>query len=1087
MTDTKSGHVRLKFDPNEGLPAGVPREMGFRLIEQRDGSYAYRAFDDASRHLVSQVQREGFDIDPQTLKITYVKNDWSGGFGAHRQRVGDNRPAFTRGVDHSHKHPILAPREYTMGVDAAQDALPERVTAFIEFDGTGSVLTYVAIYGRKVYKVDNWGTLGEAYLTEVFEHSDGAAILRDFVVYKDTLYVAAGPTAAYAYTTDGAAWTESNRVGDDAKADGWFVINNILHKNNVPNAHYQTTDGRNGATAWQGVDEIGDSSGDIQQMVGIDSNLYFAKDEGFGSLSRSANIDDLFPELQKVRNVGNGWHSFVWHKGMFYPTFFGGLYVFKEGRPYSVAPAHQIERTLETNPAYHGIFVGRIRAMTGSTDQLYAEMIRASDSRHRILMLQENAGGPPPFGYVWRTLMDLDTDVSDELFISSGSTSGPILMATMEAYRNYFIAYWTLPAGPDPLQDSRMRYTPSGVLYDPWLDMGCPTTPKRWDSVEIEAYAPSSTTIDVKAIGGDGSIGMNQTITVGPGTTTGILRFVKGFFAKRARFEYTLRTDDATETPALISVRIIAFALPPPVRMWEFSADAAGAGATWGAATQKAIRSFLDEMRQAQYPLLWTDLFQREWPVISIPPPPIETIPGLPAERIDEYWHIALIEQYHREFELDNPPEDEEEPPGEVPPVGPDETWPRLPSYRGRVFAMGTDSALAPVFMMTEDYGAPSPTWTALSVAGLPDPVVTDPVFFRSMWVRFNPWAHDALGLTQAVCLIHDTTTTWSLWVNTDVRNASATWTKILDKTIAETYHTPSLGANPFEIFYMLCPRFTIAEEGYLAVALTWQAEQGVPGTRESDRLVFHTHDMISAPTAPTWHVSNEITDGWYNDYVTDPVTPIEVGQHTSNRLYAYIVETGGGQLGHMHYRSDDGGHTFTFIRKEKDTLNVTADLFVPYENNPDDMICYAKGVNDLQTNWEKTTDGWASFFNPAVWPEQLVTSWREYPMAFDQLDSAKWVRSHIAGDQITKTDDDWQTETVTGSVEGASTRDCIAQVDEGWIFLREGQGGDAGGATHKLYFTADWVTVVEHTGDFNDIFAAGIPRALVPDFWQPQ
>ena len=184
------GHVQLKFDPDERLPADTERTMSFKLAEAQ-GGYAYKAYDDASRAIVERVTAKGFHIDPQTLEITFEKDDWSGPFGAYLEVPGQGRPAFTIGVDHRKRHPVLAPRRYTAGVGSGQAAFPARVSGHAEFNGA----SYVCIRGRKVYKM-TWA-VGTAYFTEVFEHSDASAVLRDLKVYDNVLYVAAGETAAY--------------------------------------------------------------------------------------------------------------------------------------------------------------------------------------------------------------------------------------------------------------------------------------------------------------------------------------------------------------------------------------------------------------------------------------------------------------------------------------------------------------------------------------------------------------------------------------------------------------------------------------------------------------------------------------------------------------------------------------------------------------------------------------------------------------------------------------------------------------------------------------------------------------------------
>ena len=472
-----NSHVTLEFDSTESIATGTPRKMGFQLVKSTQ-RYAYQGYDDEPTQLVNEVQSNGFTIFSRSLEILFKKDNWSGPFGAYLERPGQNRPAFTIGVDHRVQRPTLGPRQYTAGVGVGQAAFPARISGFVEFKNE----SYVCIAGRIVYKL-TWAA-GSAYFTAVFTHSNANAVLRDLRVCDGYMYVAAGSTAAYAYTADGAAWTESNRGNPDDKAEQFLVLNNYLHKFITPNMHYQTTSGINGGSDWQGADYIGESSSSIQMMNGLTNNIVFPKDAGIYNLDQAGNIKDVYPELQTLQDIGNGWHSFVWHNKLLYPTLYGELFILADGVVTSIAPAFQMERAMEVSPASLDVFSGRVRAITGTQDYLFAEIQRASDSYHRIMVLQEIGGV-----YVWRTFVDLGTTTSDELWVTSASTSGPVLWATTASDLSYKAAYWILPAGPDPLQDARLNYSANGFLYEPWLDMGCGTTAKRWDTIQLDTYS----------------------------------------------------------------------------------------------------------------------------------------------------------------------------------------------------------------------------------------------------------------------------------------------------------------------------------------------------------------------------------------------------------------------------------------------------------------------------------------------------------------------------------------------------------------------------------------------------------------------
>jgi len=658
-----SSHIKLKFEDEETLPNNILREIGLKIRDGENGPM-YRSYDDASRSIVDLVGRNGYAIDPQTLEIQFEKSAWDGPFGAYYERPKGNRPSFTVNVDHRKRHPTLSARQYTAGLGSGQAAMPARISAAVEFRG----VLYVAIAGTRVYSLGSWSGSGEgtAFFTLVFTHSNGSAVLRDLVVYDDVLYAAAGETAVYAYSTDGAVWVESNRGNPDDKAEQFMVLNDVLHKTRMPNLHYQTTSGINGGAAWSPADaigETGDASTGSFEMVGLSNNAVFGKEEGIFNLDGQGNTTDLLPGLQKKRDRGNGWHSYVWSGDkMLYPTHYGLLYMIQGGRFYHVAPALSQERALEVGTI--GRFIGRVRAMVDDTQYLYAEIQKPADNTHRIVCL-EQVGDE----LVWRSLLDLSTTTSDELWITSQSTSGPILWASTATDLSFKASYWTLPAGPDPLQDTRMRYAASGSLYEPWNDLGCPNTPKLWFEVTITAAANGTGGSITMVLEADDGTTYSRTLSVTTTPTPQVILIPKQFIQRRTRFRWDFATTTAATTPILLDYTIRAQPNPEPIRIFEFTIDAPASESAFPGLTQRQIRAFLDHMRKAVYPLhLYTIFYpnivdntglesiEEVWSVMPFPPPPMEQAVRHDStnnmQRWDTAWTITLIERKTRQFEL---------------------------------------------------------------------------------------------------------------------------------------------------------------------------------------------------------------------------------------------------------------------------------------------------------------------------------------------------------------------------------------------------------------------------------------------------
>jgi len=946
-------HTKLTFDGTEGLPAGVSRSMGFKIAKTGQG-YDYNAYDDASREVVDQVQRAGFPIDPQTLKIRYQKEDWSGPFGVYKQRPGENRPAFTVGIDHRFNKPLLAPRQYTAGVGSGQTALPARVSAVAEFKGT----MYVAIAGRLVYKLDNWsGGVGAAYLTLVFTHSNVNAVLRDFVVYNDVLYVAAGESATYAYTTDGAAWTESTRGAPDDKAEQWRVIHGMLFKSRVPYYCYQTTNGQNGATAWSLTAVLGDSQAAITalELLAVNDNLVMAKEEGLFNIDPEGNVSDLYPELQKLREPGNGFHSTVWNNVLFYPTYRGEEFAWRDGRPMRVTPALQQERRLETSPAYLGTFIGRIRAHAGTQDYMYVEMKRESDGYHRILVLQDVGDG----NYRWYTLLDLATTTSDELFVSSHATSGPVLWATTSTELGNMIAYWTLPAGPDPLQDSRYRFGTQGTLYEPWLDMGCPTTTKRWAEIEVEAMATQGTGCKIifRVIAEDGTQTQRE-LTPGTAATITTLRLPKAFFAKKIRIEIEFASDNALHTPVLLAYSVIAYVLPAPVRVFEFTCEIPGSGVQGGIAEQKVARAFLNAVRSAQMPMEFTDIFGDVWCVIPFPPPPSEATTAHERGRWDEAWHVALIESQTREFELMYPPPaDEEPPPGGGDGLPPGEVYPHTGwGLTKRVYLSGRTGAASPnipKMVRTDAACASSVVWTDCST-GLPTGQVADGDVHHSL----DPWDE-----TKGVVIVRRSAANGGdiLYRGTDLLGTGA-WVVSFNLATLNT----ALGIAETDItLYQV--QYTIAARDF--IYLIGAGTNGNP-------LVFFL--ARSEDGGITWTVYNHsaTVGGVTGNYFTSP--SMTVGQWNANLVYLGYIRWANGWAIRV---SKDAGATFT----SKSYMGAQAtriEIALPYHQNSLELTLYRYDTGTMNTSFRRSTDEgatWLTIKESTNWPLAGVPDTRSH------------------------------------------------------------------------------------------------------------
>lgn len=1081
-----SPEIDLEFDAAETLPTGVERRLGFWLARAQGQRPLFSSMDDASRIIVDQVARAGFSIDPQTLECSFIKDAWDGPFGAFKQTAGGNRLAFTNGVDHRKRYSVLAPRTYTAGIGSGQAVLSARITAYVEFKGN----LYCTIEGDLIYRLDNWSGSGEgtAYWTEVFDHSDNAMVFRDLVVYDNVIYAAGGETAAYAYSTDGSSWTESNRGGTLDKAEQWRVVNNWLHKIRVPNLHYQTQDGRNGAGSsndWSSVDEIGEA-GDTGTMtafeiVALENQVTFAKEEGIFQLPPEGEALDIYPELQTKRDIGNGFHAFVWNNALQYPTYRGELFALKGGIVNMVTPAQSVERRLGITPKSREVWIGQVKAMASTPQYLFAEVRHPGGTFHRILVAEEIGGR-----YIWRTLFDLETATSDELFVSSAATSGPVLWASGDTELGYMASYWVLAVGPDPTQDTRSRYRSGGIAYEPWLDYGIPTTRKRWSFMEVEATATHDTAceITVRAIAESGRT-YQRILTPTIKGVRRTFRFPKKFISERLRIEWDYRTSDANETPTIISLMIKGIALPPPVRVFDLTVDVPSAGLQTGLATQAKARAFLLHVRKALIPMTLYDVRypgepppgaanfvpKTAWKVVSFPPSPTEVVTAHDSQKWEESWRLTFIEEHTREDEFNDDDEDDDDDDGDgdgdggdCPELPPAECFPGIGGGPEHVVTSGITSAGVPWIAQTWNFMSDDADvlWEAIGIEGITHSSdVTECVLVIDPWV---PMGKQATPTGRAYLLVNRSTGTnqGTLYYSDLVSNVglgpTTTWTAVLTFAIADAVMTEVLDDSLFTILGVqasIAEGDAAARTGYIGIIFNSGAN--------ANSVFMHSHNKGATWFGFAIDDSFDQGDTGRGDFDLNQrdVSIVHWGAETATNKFS---------LRHSH----NHGHSFLGAHATTDGSGGGLRTPSPITNyDPDTGWVYFNEDTHSGTI-RKSVDGGHNFFAQGSANVPI----NGYHMRSHDIIS-NWDRAAAywrEGNDFKRSIDDF----VTISTESAPLN-TIASMDGYMANLVRANVYQIGinsttRSRIEAYFSADWIVFVEHTGDLNSI--AGGPGA---------
>ncbi len=738
--------IAIEIDEAESLQYGSIRKLGFILQRDENNQALYRRFFDRSFQSSKTSSGEAFAIMPDDREHVTDKDSWYGGLGAYNTEPSQpNRYAIGVNVDTSFpKQVILGPKKYTAGIGADQTAFLAVITAAVEF----KLYLYVGA-GNEIYKLSggNWNTPGGLYFTKVYEHGTGSVVFSDLRVHDNILYAAAGANGAYVYSTDGATWKVSDRASNDKYADQFLVLNEMLHRIRRPNLHSSSVDGKNysvadpdGGTVWSSESEIGDTAGTIQATVALDDNILFARDDGVFNLDSGGNVRAIYPELQTLTDSGNGRQAFVWHKKLFYPTFGGHLISFDMRNVYDAAPMLQSEKTLELSREEYANFAGKTRALTGTQDYLFTEIQRitgtAVNTGYRILKMHEEGGD-----FLWHQVVELETALSDKLWITHACSDGPVLWAAQGLADGYRPAYYILPLGRDPLEDARCRFTTDGVLYEPWDDAGYANIPKRWHYLEVWCSLPAGTVMRVNAFGDDGSTGIDNFL-LSRGKNT--IYFKKGFVPTRCRLEFALESGFATITPVLLRYMVHSQVLFQKRVVIMATLDIQNT-ITHGLATIVGANAFVRDLINVMRPVTVTDMFSSEYIMMPMLPRPDSIQVANDGGRWTQTIELEFLETKTYEWDAANPA-----PTPDMPIPG--TSWPGDGTDEGGVAYIGGDSGSAkPWIIYTPNITVASPAFTdltgALTATGsgrarkfqLHKPDATKAWFLSDNIVSYNP------------------------------------------------------------------------------------------------------------------------------------------------------------------------------------------------------------------------------------------------------------------------------------------------------------------------------------------------------------
>jgi hypothetical protein len=508
---------------------------------------------------LSQQQFEGsakYAHFPPEQELVWEQHSWHDGFG---QWLFDE-PNFyfeSKNVDLRFKdQATLASGLTTVTVKTGD-------TAFSDADCFPCVHTdgnlYVAV-GRYIYQYD----YTDEEFDEVKDLGSGTTCTH-LVSYGANVYAACGASVKYYYGAT-TSWTQSTI--SDGYADKFAVVQTTLWKLLSNGECKSSTNPINGGS-WSTANTVGETSDPGRNLLEILGRLIVLKESGGYSIDAAGTITQLFKApatfLQNNYKCVHDYHNMA-----FLATGNEGLQIYNRGFLDSVHPRRWAPKSNDA--------LGYVRGMTDDDEYLY---VLLSDSPIIAGRLQ-NIGGQEDFAWhpLWydATLRSEDNDLARALIIHRNAAADGtrlwIFFADLDGSTRK-PGYIELPAsGVNPQYDlgaAEVSFPTSGTneFTTGYMDWGLAATPKAFYSVRLKTEnLTANITVKVSYAIDDASsftdlatwTSNTDTHQFFPASTTG----------KRIRLKFTLATNAATTTPALINFSLHAALRPKPKKVWDF-------------------------------------------------------------------------------------------------------------------------------------------------------------------------------------------------------------------------------------------------------------------------------------------------------------------------------------------------------------------------------------------------------------------------------------------------------------------------------------------------------------------------------------
>ncbi len=440
---------------------------------------------------------------------------------------------------------ILGPLIYQVGLPGVLDGNP---VCSCWFSAISKLMVATA---AKVYWYDG---------TNLVVKNDFTAIgtISDMVEYNGYLFVALGTSAAYYYSSDGAAYTACTLTDHHATKflNAPYVngLSNVLYKFLTPNLVSHASAPLNGAATaddWDSPTYVGDTSNNITNIFLVNDNLMIGRTDNLFNVDSDGGVHPLMDDLKHNRTTKNFQYVTQWQTATYCSlgTGLGELTSYNTYQP--IGPLTEIDDIGK---------VGTCVGITSDKDFIYVAIDEGTNT-HIYKGREVRRNGV--LRWEWCPYVYLGTNDCATIKVVQHTATDRRLWFGSGNYFNYVIL------SDNPLADTSYTFAASGWLRMSYLYGSNPMWDKLYQTIVTETKGCSANITVTPKYRKDTDTSMTSLTSAI--TTNGVVHtnLTAAIACKRVQYELDLATNDSSKTPEITLFEVRGTEKPETIRIHE--------------------------------------------------------------------------------------------------------------------------------------------------------------------------------------------------------------------------------------------------------------------------------------------------------------------------------------------------------------------------------------------------------------------------------------------------------------------------------------------------------------------------------------